>query len=245
MDKPTAMMILQALRPKDLNSSDPTVIEALVFLETDPELKAWWETQQAFDRRVAAKLKEVRVPEDLRSLILGGEKSTPVPRQPRFFSLLAIAAALAILCVAGSLLHTAMFGPLDRTDYVAATLPLLHDDSPTLGMVTPDRDKVRAWLKQRNAPMGTLPPNMANLTTLGCQKYFVHGHSVSLICFSMADGKEAHLFIVDQKALNDPPSKDSPEFDQVQGWSTAAWSDGKMSYLLATTAGPDELKQLL
>jgi hypothetical protein len=61
----------------------------------------------------------------------------------------------------------------------------------------------------------------------------------------MAGGGIAHLFIVDQQALSDPPGNNSPEFNQVQGWSTAAWSDGRMSYLLATEAGPDALKQLL
>ena len=61
----------------------------------------------------------------------------------------------------------------------------------------------------------------------------------------MAGGGLAHLFIVDQRALTDPPSDTGPEFNDVEGWSTASWSDGRMTYLLATQAGPDTLKQLL
>jgi hypothetical protein len=245
MDKQEAKQVLQALRPQDLNTDKPAVIEALVFIEGDPELKAWWEAEQAFDRRVAAKLKEVPLPTDLRDTILTGRKIEQLPPQPRLAFWLAAAAVVAILCVVGTSMRNSAFGPLPRTEYTAAVLPLLNHNAPALGMTSSDRDKIAAWLKERNAPMGTLPAGMTALPTVGCQKFVVHGHSVSLICFALAGGGIAHLFIVDQQALTDPPGDNSPEFDQVQGWSTAAWSDGRMSYLLATEAGPDALKQLL
>jgi hypothetical protein len=245
MNRQEAKQVLQALRPQDLNTDQPAVIEALGFIESDPELKAWWETQQAFDRRVAAKLAEVPLPADLRDTILTGRKIVPFTPRPRLAFWLATAAVVAILCVAGMHRQISAFGPLPRTEYTAAVLPLLNHNAPALGMTSPDHDKIAAWLKEQNAPMGTLPSKMAALPTVGCQKFVVRGHSVSLICFAMAGGSIAHLFIVDQQALTDPPAKNSPEFDQVQGWSTAAWSDGHMSYLLATEAGPDTLKQLL
>ena len=72
----------------------------------------------------------------------------------------------------------------------------------------------------------------------------IHGHTVSLICFSLAGGEIVHLFVIDQKALSDPPNF-TPEFHQMAGWSTASWSDGEKSYLLATEAGSDTLKGLL
>ena len=245
MNKQEAKQVLQALRPQDLGTDKPDVIEAMGFVESDPELKAWWKAQQAFDRRVAAKLKEVPLPADLRATILTGRKIVPFTPQPHLSLWLAAAAVVAILCVAGTSMLISAFGPLPRTEYAAAILPLLNNNAPALGMTSSDRDKIAAWLKERNAPMGTLPAKMTALPTVGCQKFVVHGHSVSLICFTMAGGGIAHLFIVDQQALSDPPDNNSPEFNQVQGWSTAAWSDGRMSYLLATEAGPDALKQLL
>jgi hypothetical protein len=102
-----------------------------------------------------------------------------------------------------------------------------------------------AWLKKQNAPTGDLPAKMSTLPSVGCQKFVVQGHNASLICFVLAGGKLVHLFVVDQTALSDPPSSTAPEFKQVQGWSTASWSDGQMSYLLATQAGSDALRQLL
>ncbi len=250
MDKNEAKQVLQALRPNDLNSSEPEVIQALVVIEGDPEMKAWWEAQQSFDRKVAAKLKDVPVPADLRATLLAGRKITPFPAQTRpqpelSFFWLAAAAVVAILCVAGTFYQVAATAPLDRSAYTADVLPLLNHDSPPLAMTSPDHDKIAAWLKERNAPMGALPSGIAAIPSVGCQKFMVHGHAVSLICFALASGGLAHLFIVDQRALADPPGNNAPEFDQVQEWSTAAWSDGHMSYLLATQAGPNALKQLL
>ena len=250
MDKQEAKQVLQALRPSDLNSSDPMVIQALVVIEGNPELKAWWTAQQSFDRKVAAKLREIPIPAELRASLLSSGKITPFPSQPAAqphlsFFWLAAAAAVAILCVAGTFLHVSATAPLARSDYTADVLPLLNHDSPPLAMTSPDRGKIAAWLKERNAPMGTLPAGITALPTVGCQKFVVHGHAVSLICFALAGGGIAHLFIVDQRALADPPGNNAPEFDQVQEWATAAWSDGHMSYLLATEAGPDALKQLL
>ena len=250
MDKQEAKLLLQALRPKDLNSEQPAVIEALVVVEGDPELKAWWEAQQSFDLKVAAKLNEVPLPADLRDTILTGRKVVQfTPRRltprPHFSYLLAAAAVVALLCVAWTFRQISAFGPLAQTEYANAVLPLLHNDAPELAMISPDRDKLVAWLKEQNAPMGALPAQLTALPTVGCQKYVVHGHTVSLICFAMTGGGIAHLFIVDQRALSDPPSNLLPVYNQVLGWSTAAWSDGRMSYMLATQGSPDVLKQLL
>jgi hypothetical protein len=245
MDKQEAKVVLQALRPNDLHTDRPAVIEALVLVENDPELKAWWEAQQSFDRKVAAKLVEVPLPADLRATIMAGRKIKPFTPQPRLAIWIAAAAMVALLCVAGTSMQISATGPLAQTEYSATVLPLLNHDAPALAMTSPDHDKIAAWLKERNAPMGTLPAGMTALPTVGCQKFAVHGHTVSLICFALAGGGLAHLFIVDQEALSDPPGNNAPEFNQVQGWSTAAWSDGRMSYLLATQAGPDALKQLL
>lgn len=245
MDKQEAKRVLQARRPNDPDTTQSAFAEALALAENDPELKAWWEAQQAFDLKVVAKLGEVPVPADLRGTILAGRKIEQLTPQPHFAFWLAAAAVVAILCVAGISMQNSAFGPLARTEYAASILPLLNNDDPALGMTSPDHDKIAAWLKAQNAPMGTLPPRMSSLPTVGCQKFVVHGHAVSLICFALAGGGVAHLFIVDRRAISDPRDANGPEFNQMQGWSTASWSDERMSYMLATQAGPDALKQLL
>jgi hypothetical protein len=245
MDKREAKLMLQARRPDDRDAGQPAFSEALALAETDPELKAWWEAQQAFDRKVAAKLEEVPLPADLRTTILAGRKIERLTPQPHLLSWLAAAAVVAILCVVGTLTQNAKYGPLAQDDFATIVLPLLNNDSPSLAMMSSDRDKIAAWLKAQDAPMGTLPSKMNALPTVGCQKYAVHGHAVSLICFAMADGRIAHLFIIDQDALTDPPRNVIPSYRPLLGWSTASWSDGHMSYLLATGDGAGALKQLL
>jgi len=215
-------------------------------VESDPELKAWWDARQDFDRRVAAKLAEVPIPADLRSTILTGRKIERLSQQPSLLPWLAMAAMAAILCVAGTFQEVALAtAPLPQTEYAATVLPFLHNDAPDLAMTSTDHEKIMKWLKAQDAPMGSLPSSMTTMPTIGCQKFEVHGHNVSLICFTMADGHIAHLFVVDRDAISDPPSHLGPEYNQVGGWSTAAWSDGRMSYLLATQDNPDALRQLL
>jgi hypothetical protein len=245
MDKREAKLLLHACRPNDRDAAEPVFAEALAFVESDPELKAWWDAQQAFDRKVASKLEEIPIPDDLRATILTGRKIEQFQPQPQLAYWLAAAAAVAILCVAGTFMHVAATGPLVQNDYDDAVLPLLNNDSPPLAITSPDPHKIAAWLKNQNAPLGTLPDKMTSLPTVGCQKFAVHGHPVSLICFQMADGGIVHLFVIDQQALSDPPGTSGPEFKQRNNWATASWSDGRMSYLLATQAGADALRQLL
>jgi len=247
MDKQEAKRVLQARRPNDRDAMPPALTEALALAESDPELKAWWEAQQAFDRKVAAKLGEIQIPDDLRETILAGRKIEPIAPQHHRYFWLAAAAAVAIFCAVGTIYRTNLEDARHvATDtYDVTALGFLGDDNPSLAMTSPDHDKLVAWLKDQQAPTGDLPPKMTTLPSVGCQKYVVQGHTVSLICFSMADGKVAHLFIVEQDALTEPPTRSAPEFRQMNGWSTAAWSDGRMSYLLATQDSPDALKQLL
>jgi len=247
MDKNEAKLLLQAYRPNGQDAGHPFFAEALAYVETDPELKVWWEAQQDFDRKISAKLKEIPVPEHLRATLLTSHKIEQFIPHFRLHYWLAAAAVVVFLFVTG--LHPwssrpplAMI-PIASQEYNASVLHFLNDD-PALGLMASDHAKVLDWLQQRHAPTGNIPSNMVSLPTLGCQKIALHGHDVSLICFSLTDGEVAHLFIIDQKALTDPPAA-SPTFAPMGNWSTASWSDGAKSYLLMTEATPDKLKHLL
>jgi hypothetical protein len=245
MDKHEAKLLLQACRANGEDDALPAFAEALALAGRDPELKAWWEAQRVFDAKVAAKLGEIPIPADLRATILAGRKITPMPKRSVLPYWLAAAAMVAVLVVIGGLLVPSARGPaMASSDYNATVLPLLGNDSPSLAMTSPEQDKVMAWLKERHSPTGILPAGMTQLPSVGCQTFSVHGHTVSLICFTMANGKLAHLFVVQRNDLSDPPG-DSPQFAKVGTWSTAAWSNGDQSFLLATQSDPDALKQLL
>ena len=67
------------MRPGGAEANEPFFAEALALAETDTELKAWWQAQQEFDRRMTAKLREVPVPKRLRHEILLGPKVVAMP----------------------------------------------------------------------------------------------------------------------------------------------------------------------
>jgi hypothetical protein len=248
MNANEAKLVLQACRPNGEDSRLPFFAEALALAESDPELKTWWEAQQAFDQKISAKLKEVPVPSELRARLLTEGKVVQMPTSKLVPHWLAIAAIIVVLGVIGDLVvhPVSRTAPIARAEYSATALDFLGNDAPSLGMMSPEHDKVLAWLQERNAPTGSFPTtHMTALPTVGCQKFMVKGHAVSLICFALTGGGIVHLFVVDEKGLADPPSSTGPEFKQIASWATASWSDGDKSYMLATQAGPDALRQLL
>ena len=257
MDRKEAQLILSGLRPGGHEANEPFFAEALALVESDPELQAWWQSQQEFDRKVSARLREVPAPKSLRQRCLLSPKIVSYyPPQWQHRGLLAAAAAVAILCVAGTWWHVSSSGdlasnsssealPVDRGAFTEQVLTKLDGSGPLLAKLSSNPDEVKAWLEQRKAPVGQMPPKFAAMPPVGCQEYVINGHTVSLVCVTMPDGCVAHLFVVDKGALSNPPTSTGPQYDSMKGWNVASWSDDKMSYVLATNATMDDLKQLL
>jgi hypothetical protein len=245
MTRAEAQVLLTSIRPGGPEVNHPQFAEAVALAESDPVLMAWWQAQQDFDRKVAAKLGEVPVPADLRERLLSRGKITPFRPPMQYSWWLAAAAAVAVLCVSTTLWRISNYGPIPSTDLTAQLLPSIQNDSPKLAMFSSDHTKLLDWLKSQHAPVGDMPTTLATMTPIGCQTYHVHGHTVSLICFTIDDKTEAHLFTIDKSALKDPFQDNVPNFIDMEGWHLAVWSDRTMSYVLATHADPDMLKHLL
>src|SRR6187402_1761119 len=99
MTNPEAQALLITCRPNGRDAARPEFTEALALVESDPELKAWWVAQQAFDGKVSAKLRLVPVPAGLREAILKKRAVVPKKQNSRL-PWLALAAMIAILAVA-------------------------------------------------------------------------------------------------------------------------------------------------
>ena len=151
--KPNWSSRLPAQRP---GRTTRPAIEALALVESDPELKAWWDARQAFDRRVAAKLEQVPVPTDLRENILNGRKIEQLPRSTTFCPGSPSPRSWRSSASPGRSSRSQPT-PLARADYAAVVLPLFHDNAPHLAMMSPTTIRSTRWLKAQNAPMGTLP----------------------------------------------------------------------------------------
>jgi len=77
MDKETAKIILQSIRPGIDDDSDPDVAEALALAESDEEVAAFFAAEQTFDAAFTEKLAEVKAPEELEARILAAAQASP------------------------------------------------------------------------------------------------------------------------------------------------------------------------
>ncbi len=76
MQRDEAKHILELCRPGiDDDRNDPLIAEALALLDTDPELKAWFDEQQALDARIAGVYDAIEPPADLKASILAGMRA--------------------------------------------------------------------------------------------------------------------------------------------------------------------------
>ena len=198
----------------------------------DPELGKWFDQHQAFQMAMRAKLREVQAPEHLKAALLAKPKIVPLPRlRWQHPAWLAAAAVIVVL------LSLAAFWPRQRipdrfSDYrltmvVAAENPYLMD------VTNSDMRVLRAKLAQKNAPAGyALTPGLAKLQLTGGVALKWRNNPVSMVCFDRGNKQMVFLFVLSRSALKDPPPE-KPEVRTVDGLTTASWSRGELTYVLA------------
>jgi len=75
-----ARLLLSAYRHSGGDANDPAFAEALALAQRDPQLRAWLEESQHFDRAISERLRSLDVPPDLRETILAGARLSRAPR---------------------------------------------------------------------------------------------------------------------------------------------------------------------
>ena len=76
MHRDEAKHLLSLCRPgSDDDRNDPVLAEALALLETDAELRSWFDHQQTEDARIADALQQIQPPADLKASILAGMRA--------------------------------------------------------------------------------------------------------------------------------------------------------------------------
>lgn len=227
------------LRPQDASP------EARALLESDAGIAAWHAQRTAFDESVSAAF-PTTVPPGLRDSLLESVKPAVYRRRLRWP--LAVFATAAAACVA---VGFAMFLPAHgdmpawQAESLAAVIKVEHGMA-RLDQRAPDLDAVRGLLAATHSPSpGRLPGTIATRPTFGCKRIQVAGRPATIICFRLDGGKEAHLVVINDAsdASDVPPTP--PRLETRDRWHMASWKNGRQTYLLATSAGEKELKQLL
>jgi len=242
MDNPEAKFILKAYRPGGADAGNAAFSDALDQAQRDPELRGWFEREQAQDKVIAAKLKSVPIPVGLRESILAGGKMSAARRswwrQPVW---LAMAASLAVLLTAT--MTWRLRSP--RTDWNQLTVQILddaaHDEHHgSHGLAAKN---LVAMLSQPTTKLGApLPIDLSRLKTEGCRVLTVAGHEVMEVCFGR-NGGEFHFYVMALPTSRDVPS--GPRFGSHNGMHSVLWADDRNLYVLASAKEDTALKALL
>ena len=260
MNNDEAKFILRAYRPGGQDAADPQFAEALLQARLDPGLSRWLAEQTALDAALAAKLQSIRVPADLKASILAGRKIVPhLPWWQRAIQPWAAAAALAVTF--GTIGFLAVheppepkadfarftqeitdylgkgYGVLPRHAHLASTdMSYFGSTSYRMNYRSPELEDIRRWLVA-NGGHGdfTSPGGLKKPINLGCGVMDWRGKRITLIAFQTGRSlpqDKVHLVIINTADLPDPPALGQPQFDEREGWTTTAWSHGKLTYFL-------------
>jgi hypothetical protein len=245
MDKKQTQWILNLARPHGQDANDPSIAEVLSQLTGKPDRREWFESQQAADRQVAAALRATPVPAHLREAILTGARMQQENRATLWKRLVPFALAATVVFLAAS---TLLFsGGTNRSSSLASyqtwVSAFVRQTDFHLERETSNPAEILSWLTEHGiASPGTLPKGLVGLPTIGCRILPWNGQKISLMCFHLPNGGEAHLFVLSQ-ALPGAPDQ-VPLFQRANDWSSAVWKDAGHTYVLASTVDEKNLRRL-
>jgi hypothetical protein len=242
MDKHAARSFLSVHRPGE-TPADERIAEAEKLAAADPELARWWRDDQELDRVFAARLSETPVPADLRAKLISNTVPLSVAKKSwRRPSLLAVAAIVALAALFGI-----WRGPLHPApsvaDYRAEMVRFFSVWQP-LALETNNLIDINKFLAKSGAPSGfNIPQPLRDLEPVGCTELRFRGEDVAVICFKRGNGKVAHLFVINRKAIRGVGP--NPDFVNHGEWSSAAWAKGDYDYLLSLQGDQRDAEKLI
>jgi hypothetical protein len=239
-----AKILLKACRPGTTADGDPRIAEALELAGRDPALGAWFEEQCALYATVKAKLEEIPVPDDLKDRILSDRKVVRPALWTRRRIVLVAAAALVLLVAIAALCFRAGTNS-DLRVYRRDMVQFIADLYRMNVQATTWEGLQKAFAKQ-GWPSDYVVPNTLQSVSLegGCMLIW-RDEKVSLICMKSEKKKGLWLFVMNRTGLPASASKEKPQYGKVGKLSTATWSQGDKTYLLATEGDAADLRNRL
>ena len=248
MDNREAKFILNVYRPGGQDASDPRFSEALDQARRDPMLERWFSESIAFDAVMTEKLRAMEMPPHLRENILAGARVSRPLRWSKPFIKWAIAAAVILTTVVGSVIWYSG-RPVRLAGWQSAALDVISSlvkNESSFDAQSRNTADLLAWLRANHAPAAQkLPDNLGKLESVGCKTFSWNGIPVSVICFMRPDCGLVHLVSANVPTSSARPPKTAPEFVRQSEWATVTWREGDTTYMLALEGSRDQLRSYL
>lgn len=220
----------------------------------DPQLRQWWDNEQACDTALCRKIREAgaRAPEDLKTRILAAAAHEGVSPNglPRFSWHWATFAGAAAAVMMAALFFTFLFEPTPaeaspELDLVIVQLEDMLNRAEAPMHRSESFDALVAHLESTGAPLPkVIPAGLSQEDGYACANLKVREIPVGMLCFDV-DGELVHVFAIQRDSL--PNQKDIPEpvLRRLESHSCATWTADDQIFVLATKAPAHKLRQLL
>ncbi len=244
MTSQEAKRVLSLYRPG--SEADPETALAIEMASRDPELEHWFAQHREAQSALRDRFRQIPVPADLKDHILAAHRTSRIIR-PRVWSqrpvLLAAAAAIVLLLSLG--VFWLQPGRPDRFTNYRGRMVELALRGYRMDIESPDLQQVRHYFATNNAPADYEVTKKLEATPLtGGRLVQWRGNPVSMTCFDRGNKRMLFLFVMDRKAVKDPPS-DVPQVIRENLLQTASWTRGDKTYLLAGEENPEPIRTYL
>jgi hypothetical protein len=183
------------------------------------------------------------VPADLKARVISRAKPPAAPQSRWRRKALLAGAAIVVLAVLFGLWKRPFKPAASLADYRAEMVRFFSVWQP-LDLETNNLTNINKFLAKSGAPSGfDIPQPLRDLEPVGCTKLRFRGEDVAVICFKRGNGKVAHLFVINRKAIDGV--RPSPNFANQGRWATAAWVKGDCDYLLTLQGDQREAAKLI
>lgn len=242
MDRYQAKQLLLSGRP-DKASTDRELAEALALVRRDAELRRWYLDQQSSEAAIRKALRSIAVPADLKSRILTAQKK-PIYLWRNYLPRFAAAAAAVAVLVSAAVWLLPENEQKDIAGFQNRMVGFALREY-RMDIVSSDAAEIRQYLAKQGAPLDfTIPSGVAALSPMGGARLSWQGLPVTMLCYRINEKEIAYFFAV-PKDLGEVSGDALAHIATVKGLSTATWSSGEMTFVLAAPVPQDQLKRLL
>jgi len=243
-----AREVLLLYRPGISDPTEPEIAEALACSQNDPELQRWFQDHCAFQETIRQKFKQITVPEGLKEQIISERQviaKTPVKR-----TLVLVSVCVTLLFLSAAVGLQLGKSRQDKTfaNFQSRMVRIVARSYPKMDLESSDASQIRETLARRGAYSDfVLPQGLTKASYTGCAALEWQGKKVSMVCFSSGKDKNSKdpdlfLFVIKHSDAPNSPQTQTPAFARRSGLTTAAWTAGNKTYLLAGMADEAELK---